>query len=84
MKQLIALSILVVTLFSCTDNQRARRYGGTEHITLDKGERMVNMTWKQDHLWILTKQDTTKPSTYTFREKSSWGVWEGEIVITEQ
>ena len=64
MKQLIALLALVVTLFSCTANERARNLGGTEHVTLDKGERLVNVTWKRDDLWILTKQDNTKPSTY--------------------
>ena len=84
MKQLIALLALVVTLFSCTANERARNLGGTEHVTLDKGERLVNVTWKRDDLWILTKQDNTKPSTYSFKEKSSYGIMEGEIIITEQ
>lgn len=84
MKQLIALLALVVTLFSCTANERARNLGGTEHVTLDKGERLVNVTWKQDDLWILTKQDNTKPSIYSFKEKSSYGIMEGEIIITEQ
>jgi len=81
---LVLLVAIVAACSSCTDNQRARNYGGTEHITLGKGERVVNMTWKQDDLWILTKQDSTKPSTYTFKEKSSYGVLEGTIVITEQ
>lgn len=84
MKQLIALLALVVTLFSCTANERARNLGGTEYVTLDKGERLVNVTWKRDDLWILTKQDSTKPSTYSFKEKSSYGIMEGEIIITEQ
>ena len=84
MKQLIALLALVVTLFSCTANERARNLGGTEHVTLDKGERLENVTWKRDDLWILTKQDNTKPSTYSFKEKSSYGIMEGEIIITEQ
>lgn len=53
-------------------------------VTLNPGERMVNMTWKQDDLWILTKQDNTKPSTYTFQEKSSWSVMEGTITVVEQ
>jgi len=84
MKQLIALLALTVTLFSCTDNQRARSFGGVETVELKAGERLVNVTWKQDDLWVLTKQDTTRPSTYTFQEKSSYGVLEGTIVIEEQ
>jgi len=82
--KVVVLLLLAVTLFSCTANERARNLGGTEHITLDKGDRLVNVTWKQDDLWILTKQDNTKPSTYSFKEKSSYGIMEGEIVITEQ
>ena len=81
---LVLLVAIVTACSSCTANERARNFGGTEHITLDKGERLVNMTWKQDDLWVLTKQDSTKPSTYTFKEKSSYGVWEGMIVVTEQ
>lgn len=86
MKQLIAVLILIaaLTLTSCTNNERARKFGGSETVTLNPGERMVNMTWKQNDLWILTKQDTTKPSTYTFQEKSSWGVMEGTITVVEQ
>lgn len=84
MKQVIALLILVVTLFSCTANERARVYGGTETVELKPGERLVNMTWKETDLWILTKQDTTKPSTYTFQEKSSYGIIEGTIIVKEQ
>jgi uncharacterized lipoprotein YehR (DUF1307 family) len=86
MKQLIAVLILITTLIltSCTDNERARNFGGKMIVTLNPGERMVNMTWKQDDLWILTKQDNTKPSTYTFQEKSSWSVMEGTITVVEQ
>lgn len=86
MKKLIALTLVVTTLFSCTSNERARNFGGTEHIKLEPGERLVNVTWKQDDLWVLTKQDTSNytPTTYTFKEKSSYGVMEGQIVITEQ
>ena len=80
----LLMAVVAACTTSCTANERARNFGGTEHITLDKGERLVNMTWKQDDLWVLTKQDSTKPSTYTFREKSSYGVMEGKIVITEQ
>ena len=86
MKQLIALLIIIAILILtiCTSNQRACQLGSSETVTLNPGKRMVNMTWKQNNLWILTKQDTTKPSTYTFQEKSSWDVMEGTITVVEQ
>lgn len=83
MRKLFIL-LIVVTMVSCTSNERARNYGGTEVIELDNNERLVNITWKQDDIWVLTKTDTTKPTTYSFKEKSSYGVMEGEIIIKEK
>lgn len=83
MKKLAGL-LGIVMLASCTQNNRARVWGGNETIELETGERLQNVTWKQTDLWLLTKQDTTAPSTYSFKEKSSFGVMEGEIIIKEK
>lgn len=81
-------SIMLVALicaFSCTENQRARSFGGEETIQLEKNRKLVNLTWKQDNLWILTtyaeKTDTAK--TYYFQEESSFGMLEGTVKIKE-
>jgi uncharacterized lipoprotein YehR (DUF1307 family) len=74
---LIIASVAIVFLASCTDNQRARQFGGTETVDIPEGRILINCTWKQDDLWILTK-DTTTGKMY-FNEKSSFGVLEGEI-----
>lgn len=81
-KLLIILSLLFIS--SCTENQMTRRYGGTEHITLENKE-LVNLSWKQDQLWILTKpmSEDHKPITYSLKEKSSFGFVEGEVIIKE-
>ena len=87
MKNLFIIAIVAITLVSCTENERARTFGGTEEITLEKGERLVNATWKGkdgSDLWILTKKDTTAPTTYYFKEKSSYGMMEGQVIINEQ
>jgi hypothetical protein len=89
MKKLGLIAIICLGLVSCTDNSRARTWGGTETINLDPGVRLVNITWKGGEktttsLWILTKKDTTKPTTYSFKEKSSLGLMEGEVIIKEQ
>ena len=82
---LMIAALIWVAMSSCTSNQRARNFGGTETIELDPGTRVVNVTWKKDDLWILTKQDTSiKPTQYSFHEKSSYGVMEGEIIIIEK
>ena len=74
---LAGVALLVLSLFSCTANERARNFGGTETVKLPKNRVLVNCTWKQDDLWLLTK-DTTTGKMY-FNEKSSWGMMEGEI-----
>ena len=84
MKQLITLLVLAITFASCNENSRARHWGGTETINLETGERLINVTWKENGLWILTKQDTTKPTTYSFKEKSQWEMMQGQITIIEK
>lgn len=88
----IILVTVMIMMPGCTEQEMARNYGGTETIVLEKGARLVNITWKSSgangmtasSLWILTKQDTTKPVTYSFKEKSGFGVMEGEVIIKEQ
>lgn len=83
---IILLAVITLGMFSsCTENVRARAWGGTQDITLPSGQRVVNVTWKEANLWILTRTDTTvKPSTYIFAEKSNFGMWEGQINLIEQ
>ena len=79
MKKLFVLVLGVVVLTSCTENARARRFGGTEEVTLKPNEVVLNVTWKESEMWICT-QDTVKNVTY-FREKSAWGVMEGTVIL---
>lgn len=81
---LLVSSITLVTS-SCTENQRARTFGGTMVIDLPAGEKVVNATWKESDLWILTRKFRAdeQSETYYFREKSSFGILEGTITIIE-
>lgn len=88
MKKTIALLALIglLILSGCTDNSRARHFGGSMTETLPKGEKLVNVTWKEGgSLWILTKpmKDTDTAETYKFQEKSSWGLVQGSVTIVE-
>ena len=79
MKRLIFIAIAALSLVSCTDNQRAKHWGGTEEITLKPNEVVLNVTWKESQMWICTK-DTATGVVY-FREKSNWGVMEGTVIL---
>ncbi|MFN8989145.1 MAG: hypothetical protein ACK53H_09025 [Betaproteobacteria bacterium] len=85
MKKTIAIILIALSFGACTENQRARNFGGTEKITLPKGERLVIAAWKQDNLWYLTEQmpEGYTPQTRTFKEKSSFGAMEGTVIFYE-
>lgn len=79
MKKTILIIAVVLGLYSCTANVRVRRWGGTEKIVLEDHEVLLNATWKENELWVLTKDTISNVSH--FREHSSWGVVEGEIIL---
>ncbi len=85
MKKLLSFILLSVLLISCTENSRVRKFGGTGDIKLNPNQKLVNLEWKGDQLWILTKKmrsDET-PETYSFKDYSKYGIIEGEYVIIE-
>ena len=88
MRKLLVLSIVAMMIFlsSCTENSRAKSFGGTAILDLPKGEKLVTVTWKEDALWYLTRPMTSndKAEVYSFAEESSWGVFEGTYKIKEQ
>jgi len=85
MKKLFLLFVFVLTLVSCTKNQRAKQWGGTADVTVEPNHKVVNVTWKDNDLWILVKPMAPNdvPETYMFYEKSSWGILNGKYVIKE-
>jgi hypothetical protein len=79
MKKLFIVSLVLLSLSSCTDNQRARKWGGIEDIKLDPDEKFINISWQGDNLWVITQDTAT--GVYYAREKSSLGMMEGKLVI---
>jgi len=86
-KLLISISLLVaITVFSgCTDNYRAKHYGGTMKINLEPNQKLVDVTWKENSLWYMTKpmSETDIAETYTFKEESGFGLVEGKVIFIE-
>ena len=87
MKKLIILSLFavsMVSLISC-DNWKSRKWGGSTTITLPKGEKLIEATWKESSLWYLTEPMDTdyKPKTKTFREDSNFGILVGTVTFVE-
>jgi hypothetical protein len=54
MKKIIICLMVLVGFTSCTNNVMTRNYGGSETINLPVGDKLVNITWKENELWLLT------------------------------
>ena len=78
----ILLLVLFFICLGCTQNQRARYAGGTRTIELPENTKLVNATWKDEHLWYLIRwrKEGEPTEIYTFQEDSSFGIFEGKII----
>ncbi len=90
MKKIFIITIITVvaTIFvlgSCTENERAKNFGGNAELVLPQGQKLVTVTWRETSLWYLTRPMTDEDiaETYSFKEESSYGVWEGIYTIRE-
>lgn len=85
MKKLLLAIGVIAMLGSCTENNRVKNWGGDGTLTLPKGQKLINVTWKESQIWYLTRPMTPQDSCqiYTFHESSSWGVMEGTYTIIE-
>ena len=84
-KGILAILVLASALTSCTQNERAKSFGGTATVNLPQGQKLVNITWKEDQIWYLTRpmNSADTAETYTFQEESSYGMMEGTVVLKE-
>lgn len=82
-----ALSFAAVFSLASCDSYRAKNLGGTMTVELEKDQKLVNCSWKNDSsLWILTrvKKEGEVPETFKYHEKSIFGVLEGAVTIVEK
>jgi hypothetical protein len=88
MKSILKFVLILIAsamLLSCTENERAKNYGGTLIINLDSGQKLVDVTWKETSLWYMTKPmvEGDVVETYTFKEESSYGLIQGKVIFKE-
>lgn len=82
---LAALIVAAACVIGCTENIRARNFGGTVNITLPPGQKLVVATWKEASLWYLTRpmRENEHAESYIFHEDSTYGVWQGAVNFRE-
>jgi uncharacterized lipoprotein YehR (DUF1307 family) len=87
---MIVACVMLFTLMACTEQQRTKTFGGKMTVDLPKNQKLINVTWKTTKadigLWYLTRpmRAGEEAETYTFKEDSQWGVFEGTVTIREQ
>jgi len=81
----ILLVLMLMFLIGCTENQHARYLGGTSNVKLECGQKLLNITWKEQALWYITRpmHNDEIAETYEFIENSSLGMLEGKVKIVE-
>lgn len=82
-KLIIALSLFIVA--GCTENSRAKAWGGSMTERLPCGQKLFDVTWKESSLWYATRvmRSDESPETYTFVEESGFGLVEGKVTFIE-
>lgn len=86
MKKVLLITLaLALSINSCTDTSRAKNFGGTTVIDLPCGNKLFDVTWKEDNLWYdyVPFEKGDKPKTHTFKEESSYGLLQGKVIIKE-
>jgi len=86
MKKITILMLMAsIGLISCSENNRAKVWGGTMKVELSAGQKLVDVTWKENSLWYMTKpmNETDVAERYEFVENSNWGVVEGKVIFIE-
>lgn len=68
----LSLVVLLSVLLSCSENQRAKSWGGDMTVDLPCGEMLFEITWKDDDLWYATQPmpEDHEPVTTTFHRKA--------------
>lgn len=81
----ITLCIPVLNVTGCTSQTRVKSMGGSMTLKLDPGQKLEEITWKDNNLWYLTRpmRDDESPETHTFQQSSEFGVFEGTITVVE-
>jgi len=85
MKKFIYVILAILMLTSC-EQYVSRNFGGNTTINLRPGEKLVEVTWKNDaDLWYLVEpmESDYVPKTKVFKESSNLGVLSGSITFIE-
>jgi len=77
--------VLILVLGFGFKQKMAKNFGGSMTVELAPNTKLLNATWKNNSLWLLTSpRIDEKPTTYNFIEKTSMGILQGNVIIVEK
>lgn len=82
-KKILLITLLSVLLTGC--QAATKSFGGSMTLKLDPGQKLEEITWKDDSLWYLTRpmREDEEPEIHTFEQSSEFGIFEGTVTIIE-
>jgi hypothetical protein len=77
--------IAALSLVSCTENERAKTFGGTMKVDLPPDTKFITATWKSDELWYIhrPRKAGETADVVTMQEDSNFGLMQGKVIFTE-
>lgn len=82
----IFIVVMLISLIrACSPQGIARNWGGEMDMHLEPNRKLVEVTWKDDNIWYLTKPMNNEDiaETYEFAESDAIGIFEGTLHIYE-
>lgn len=87
MKKFLYAALIASSVFTFTGCQQAmtKSMGGDMTLELEPGQKLEEITWKDDSLWYLTRpmREDEVPETHTFQQSTEFGVFEGTVTVVE-
>ena len=81
----IAIAALLMCICVGCKQTITRKFGGDMTVELEPGQKLEEITWKDDELWYVTRpmREGESAETHTFQESSVFGLVEGTVYIIE-
>lgn len=83
----ITTSIVSGAIIACTKSEaKLKQKEDVIFVTLEEGERLEGITFNpnDNHMYILTKMDTVKPTVHYIQEFRKDRLFEMKVVVQEQ
>ena len=78
-------SVFIGFARGCSQQGMARYWGGETDMYIEPNRKLIEMTWKDDNVWLLTRPMTDEDiaDVYEFSESDAIGILEGTLHIYE-